>query len=169
MIKLRKRPKFPEIRKVIEKVEVNLFPDPIEVKELDEDGTEKVVDCEDVPSPSLADVVRIYQDKGRDLSKVMPSYVDTCYKYDGCFYLYPKFSCTVLEPEEDYQKRLDQYKKDLKDYQKWYKENKDEIKSAKAEIKRKKNEENEERKLKNKKKRLKKQQEKISAELEKLK
>jgi len=168
MIELRKPPKKPEDRKRLEYLKAELFPECKPIIEIDEDGEEIVIDCEEVPKPSLADVVKYFQDKGVPLDKVFPNYANHYNGYEFTFYSHVNFSYTVMEPEEEYEKRLVEYKKEDKEYKKWYKENREEVKAAKAVIKAQKEREKEERKLQSKKKRLERQQVKIKEELRKL-
>ena len=166
MIELRKRPQQREGRKIIRRVEIELFPMPKEVPVFTEDGDEIIDECdyEEVPSPSLADVVKHFEDKGVDFSEVYPEHWA---KYHYVIQeLRPKFTYTEWEPLEEYDERVRQYKQGLKEYQAWYKENKDEIKATKAAIKAQKDAEKKERSLAAKKRKLERQQEKIRRELE---
>lgn len=166
MIELRKRPQKPRRHLYLERVEIELYPPSCEIIE---DG--EVVDYLGVPSPTLAEVVKFFENKGIDLNEVRikhDDYSPNDYNPQYSYYCNPKFSFHRHESEEEYAERMAQYKRDLKEYQAWYKENRDEIKATKAAIKAEKEAAKAAQKLVNKKKRLLKQQEKLAAELEKL-
>lgn len=167
MIDLKKKPEKPFGRRMIESFKIAVFPPDIELPYTNDDR-ETEYDYETAPRPSLAEIVKHFEDRGIDISEVFPDSYISYTKYDEVAHIDPEFSYTVMESEEEYDQRVEQYKKDLKEYQDWYNENRDAIRATKAVIKAQKDEEKKERSLIAKKKRLEKQQEKIKKELEEL-
>lgn len=83
---------------------------------MDEYGDE----CEEfVSSPTLAEVVKHFEDRGIDLSLVTPDYWK---KHHSSTYSHPNFSYVIRESQEEYAARMDKHNKELLEYNKWYKE-----------------------------------------------
>lgn len=161
MIELKERPKKPTGRKRIEHLEIELCP---AAREIIEDG--EVIDWEDVPRPTLAEVVEFFRARGIDLNDVKFGDDGIEFFDYGMAYWNPKFEYTIMEPQEEYDARVEQYKQDLKEYQEWYRENKEEIKATKVAIREQKQREKEERKAANRRARLQRERERIQQELE---
>lgn len=159
MIELRSRPQEPKGRKVLERLEIELF-ERYEVVH-NEEGEAEVT----VPAPSLAEVVSFFQTKGVDISQVRATDDDISFRDPGMYRLNPKFEYVVLEPEEEYAARLETYRVELEEYKRWYNENREEIKATKASIREEKQRQKEEQKAVRKMERLQRQREKIEREL----
>ena len=165
---LKKRPQKPEMRKRLRYMEIELFPKPNKVPVVDDDGYiyDDNFDYEEVPSPSLADIVRFFEDKNIDISDVYPKHFA---KYDYIVQdIKPVFYYDEWEPKEEYDKRVEEYKEALKEYNKWYKIHKEEIKAEKDRIRLQKEDEKKEKSLNYKKEKLLNRKKKIEKELEAL-